>query len=88
MLQSGKDIFEILSEAIPEGLLIVDDNQQIVSVNSSCLNIFNYEREELVGKKLTLLIPQRYHGNHGKNFKGFLKTAKEGKWVKGAIYTG
>jgi PAS domain S-box-containing protein len=83
MLQSGKDIFEILSEAIPEGLLIVDDNQQIVSVNSSCLNIFNYEREELVGKKLTLLIPQRYHGNHGKNFKGFFKNSERREMGKG-----
>lgn len=83
MLQSGKDIFDILSEAIPEGLLIVDDTQLIVSVNSSCLNIFGYEREELVGEKLSLLIPQRYHHNHGSHFSNYFKKSERREMGKG-----
>lgn len=83
MFQSGEDIFEILSEAIPEGLLIVDDSQTIVSVNSSCLHIFEYDRGELLGKKLPILIPERYHANHGGYFKGFFSNSERREMGKG-----
>lgn len=83
MFPSGQDVFEILSEAIPEGLLIVDDNQVIVSVNNSCLTIFGYLREELIGQNLSLLIPMRYHSNHTTHFKGFFQNSDRREMGKG-----
>ncbi|XLS30683.1 ATP-binding protein [Flavobacteriaceae bacterium M23B6Z8] len=83
MFQSGQDIFEILSEAIPEGLLIVDDSQTIVSVNSSCSRIFMYEKEELLGKTLPVLIPERYHPKHGGYFKNFFQNSERREMGRG-----
>ncbi|WP_340202276.1 ATP-binding protein [Ascidiimonas sp. W6] len=83
MFESGQDIFNILSEAIPEGLLMVDDNQNIVSVNSACLKIFGYAREALINQKLSILIPNRYHANHGGHFKGFFHNSERRQMGEG-----
>ena len=65
------NVFEILSEAISEAIIVVDENQTIVATNSSALNIFGYTREELNNGKLDILIPKTYHAKHGKYFKDY-----------------
>ena len=65
------NVFEILSEAISEAIIVVDENQTIVATNSSALSIFGYTKEELNNGKLDILIPKTYHAKHGKYFKDY-----------------
>lgn len=65
------NVFEILSEAISEAIIVVDENQTIVATNSSALTIFGYTKEELNNAKLDILIPRTYHAKHGKYFKDY-----------------
>src|SRR5690606_1661096 len=65
------NVFEILSEAISEAIIVVDENQTIVATNSSALSIFGYAKEELNNGKLDILIPRNYHAKHGKYFKDY-----------------
>lgn len=58
------NIFKILSEAISEGIVIVNSKQIIVTSNDAAERMFGYTHEELVGQNLSVLIPQRYHHNH------------------------
>ena len=44
MLKTNQDVFEILSEAISEGILIVDENQIIIAVNSSTEEMFGCKK--------------------------------------------
>ena len=73
MFQQNQDIFNILSEALSEGVIIVDDTQKIVGVNSSTNEMFGYEIEDLIGESLHILIPQKYHKGHKGHVKGFMK---------------
>lgn len=73
MFKSNNDVFEILSEAISEAIIVVDASQTIVATNSSALSIFGYKKGELDKKKLEILIPKSFHASHDKHFKGFLK---------------
>lgn len=47
-----------------EGILVVDDKGQIVSVNPSAERLFGYEKSELQGKRIEMLIPQRFSQEH------------------------
>jgi PAS domain S-box-containing protein len=67
------DIFKLLSEAISDGVIIVNTKQEIVASNGAANDMFGYDEEELVGKPLQTLIPREYHGNHGKHFEGYRK---------------
>jgi len=73
MFQQNQDIFNILSEALSEGVIIVDKTQKIVGTNSSTNEMFGFEAGELIDKPLQLLIPKKYHDNHKGHFHGFMK---------------
>lgn len=62
----GKDIeiFKILFDGISEGVIVVDKSKTIVEVNTSACDMFGYSYEELIGKALNTLIPQKYHHTH------------------------
>jgi len=75
MLQQNQDIFSILSEALSEGVIIVDKTQKIVGTNSSTNQIFGYQANELIDQSLDILIPQKYHNAHGGHFKGYMKNS-------------
>lgn len=73
MFRKDQDVFNILFEAVSEGVIVVDDFQNIVATNVSVEQMFGYGPKELIGKHLNILIPQKYHTGHGKYFKSFIK---------------
>jgi PAS domain S-box-containing protein len=56
--------FKDLLEAAPDAIVIVDRGGDIVLVNSQTERLFGYARTDLLGKKIELLLPPRYHAKH------------------------
>jgi PAS domain S-box-containing protein len=54
-----QDRFEGLLESAPDALVIADQDGTIVLVNSQSERLFGYQREELLGKSINLLVPDR-----------------------------
>ncbi len=66
-LQQEKEKFEALFQYASMGILVANKNGEILMANNFLLAQFGYSsQEELVGKKIELLIPNRYHGHHTK----------------------
>jgi PAS domain S-box-containing protein len=68
-LRTGKKASPIplasqLLEAIPDAIVGVDQNGTIVQINAQTETLFGYTREELIGKKVEILIPERHHVRH------------------------
>ncbi|OAD46371.1 PAS domain-containing sensor histidine kinase [Polaribacter atrinae] len=72
MLSKDRDVFNVLFEAVSEGVVVVNGKQNIVSVNSSVEKMFGYNTGELINQPLNVLIPKNYHAGHGAHFKGFM----------------
>ncbi|MGO3183563.1 MAG: PAS domain-containing sensor histidine kinase [Aequorivita sp.] len=66
------NIFKILSEAISEGIVIINDKQEIVTSNEAANNMFGYAESELLGQNLNILIPKKYHATHPKQVNEYL----------------
>lgn len=66
------NIFRILSEAISEGIVIVNDKHEIVTSNDAGDKMFGYQHGELIGKNLSVLIPPNYKENHHKQVSEFM----------------
>lgn len=65
------NIFKILSEAVSEGILIVNDKQLIVASNTMANKMFGYANEELNGEPLDILLPKKSRSNHEGHFGKF-----------------
>ena len=53
-----------LLEAAPDGIVEVDGSGRIVLVNSQAEKLFGYRREDLLGKSVEILMPERFHERH------------------------
>ena len=80
---SDSEVFSILFNGISEGALIVNAEQQIVELNQSLANMFGYHIDELKGKHLDTLIPQKFHHKHQSHVKTFLKKDEKRQMGKG-----
>ncbi len=52
--------FRIALEAAPSALIMVEQTGEIVLVNKQTEHLFGYTRNELIGKNVDLLVPERY----------------------------
>ena len=53
-----------LLEFVPDGIVVTDGDGLIVFANSMALSLFGWEREELVGQPVEMLLPARFRGGH------------------------
>lgn len=60
-------------EASPYGQLLVDEQGIIQMINPSLLKLFGYTREELLGKSMDILLPERYRDGHEKLRAGYVQ---------------
>lgn len=58
-------------DASPYGQLLVDDKGIIQLINPSLLALFGYEKTELLGKSMDILLPERYREGHQKLRDGY-----------------
>jgi len=63
---TSEEQFRALFEYATEGILVTDAAGTIQVVNPSAEKLFGYPSGELVGKKVELLMPQRYSGHHAR----------------------
>ena len=73
--QKNSNIFNLLSEGVSEGIIVVNTHQIIVATNSSAEQMFGYKKDELLGQPLDILIPQKYHKNHDQHVDHFINMA-------------
>ena len=64
--------FKLLFEASPSALVMIDQTQKIVLVNSQAAKLFGYAAEELRGQALEIVIPERFRVPHPKFVADFL----------------
>lgn len=56
--------FQLMVEASPTALVLVNGFGKIAYVNRSTENMFLYKKHELIGQDLSILIPKRFRNHH------------------------
>jgi len=68
------DRFKQVVEFAPNAIVMVDEQGTIVLVNAQTEKLFGYDRNELVGQAVEMLVPNRFRGAHPQNRIHFLAT--------------
>ena len=70
-LKRAEERFRQIFEAAPSAMVMVSEGGSIVLVNAQAERLFGYQRTELVGQPLEILIPERLRSNHSMHRKDF-----------------
>lgn len=62
--KQAEERFRLVVESAPCGMVMVNDDGVIVLVNSQIETLFHYRREELIGRRAEVLLPERYRQEH------------------------
>ena len=58
------DQFRVLFNAAPNGIMAVDAGACIIQLNAQMEEMFGYSREELIGRPVEVLVPERLRQRH------------------------
>jgi protein-histidine pros-kinase len=56
--------FRHIIESVPDAMILSDLEGRIILVNTNVERIFGYSRDELVGKEVEVLMPERFRFRH------------------------
>lgn len=60
----GKESIDALFLYATEGVLVINDRGEITRTNPSTERLFGYEKGELIGKNIEILVPKRFSDGH------------------------
>ncbi len=63
--------YRILFEAAPAGIVLTDENGRIVGLNPFAERLLQYERQELLGKPVELIVPEESRERHERCRKNY-----------------
>jgi len=74
-LRSSEQRFRAVVEAIPNAILLVNQDGIVTLANAQAETVFGYPREDLVGEAVDRLIPERFRPSHAELRRGYARAA-------------
>jgi PAS domain S-box-containing protein len=72
--KQAEELFQLATEASPSGTVLVDHQGRILLVNAHIEELFGYARDELIGKAVDILVPERFARAHASDRANFFAT--------------
>lgn len=71
--RKASERFRALLETAPDAMVIVNSQGEISLVNQQAEKMFGYPRDEMMGKNVSFLMPDRFRQTHGQHIEGYFR---------------
>ncbi|WDE02819.1 GGDEF domain-containing protein [Thalassomonas viridans] len=88
LFNPGDDTFKQLINELPVGLLLVNRQGEIVFINDKLQQLLGYSQEEIIGKSVNNLVPERYRKDHADMLSSYLKAPVSRAMDQGRVLLG
>jgi PAS domain S-box-containing protein len=68
--------FRVLAETAPDAIVTIDEDSRILTVNDATLRLFGWSAEELLGQRLTMLMPEEFRARHENGMGRYLRSGR------------
>jgi PAS domain S-box-containing protein len=75
-LRYSEENYRLVVETAPDAVISIDESGAILFANPATLRLFDYDPRELIGKPLTVLMPEFLRKLHEKGFSRYLATGQ------------
>lgn len=76
-LRESEERHRVIAETASDVIITIDEESRILFVNPAVEKVFGFTPEELVGKPITVLMPERLRIKHLQGVKRYLETGKK-----------
>jgi two-component system CheB/CheR fusion protein len=73
--QQEEQLRAILETAV-DAIITIDERGRMESVNSATVRLFGYQREEMIGQNVSMLMPEPDHSHHDRYLKDYTHTGR------------
>lgn len=87
-LRETEERYRVVAETASDAIVMIDASSQVLFVNEPAEQVFGYSREEMLGNKLTMLMPDRLRSSHETSLKRYLETDERRVNWKSLFLTG
>ena len=70
-------MFEALAESASDAIVTIDEHSTVLFANQAMERVFGYRPDEVVGKPLSMLIPERYRAAHAAGLARYLRSGRK-----------
>ncbi len=75
--RESEALYRAVIETTSDAVIVIDEDSKILFVNRSTEGIFGYLKDELLGKQLTVLMPDYLRQIHEQSIKRYVQTGKK-----------
>jgi diguanylate cyclase (GGDEF)-like protein/PAS domain S-box-containing protein len=75
-LREGEEKFRNIAQTAVDAIILADSNGDIIFSNASAQKIFGFSEEEIMGRPLTILMPEQYRHGHQKGMERVRSTGE------------
>jgi PAS domain S-box-containing protein len=75
-LRESEERFRLMTETAQDTIFTIDESSTVTFCNAAVRRMFGYEPEELLGKPLEMIMPERFREGHRRGVERFLRTGE------------
>lgn len=73
-IREGENKLHAITSTATDAIILIDEKENVSYWNPAAEKMFGYEVEEMMGRNLEIIIPEKYREAHKKGFAGFVET--------------
>jgi two-component system sensor kinase FixL len=75
-LEEAEALLQSILQTVPDAMIVIDERGLIESLSSTAERLFDYTKDEIAGKNVSMLMPSPHREQHDGYLKRYLKTGE------------